>query len=309
MTEAEIAAAKAAADKIAADKVIADKAAADKAAADKIAADKVIADKAAADKIIADKAEADRLAAEKLKNSTLSDKEAELLKEVMASKEKLKAATAAAAEAAEKLKAFDGIDPAKAKDLLAASKKAEETAAAAEAERLVKAGEFDRLKTMMATEHKTEMTAAQTEIKSKSTALDAAQKTINDLTVGASFNTSAFIADNLVLPAPRARELFGANFESENGVVVGYDKPKGAEGRTKLVDSAGEPLSFEAAITKLIDAAPDKEQLLKSKLKPGARSSTTTMPARQSSQTTGEELSGSARILAALNKGALKKAK
>src|ERR1700751_4431946 len=76
----------------AAAKAAADKAAADKAAADKAAADKAAADKTAADAAAAAKEKADL--EEKLKGMT--DSEAKLLKEQMATKQKLKDATAAA---------------------------------------------------------------------------------------------------------------------------------------------------------------------------------------------------------------------
>lgn len=307
MTDVEIAAAAAA--KAAADKIVADK-----AAADKIIADKAVADKAVADKIVADKAAADKAAADeaaRIAASKLSDTEAELLKENMKSKEKLKKAAEEKAALETQLKAFEGIDPAKAKDLLAAQAKAAEDAIKAETKRLADAGEFDRLKTMITDAHKTEMTAAQKLIKDTSTALDQATKTINDLTVGASFNTSAFVGEELVLTPRVARDVYGANFDVENGSVVAYDKPRGVENRTKLVNGSGEPLGFEDAIKKLVDAAPDKDQLLKSKLKTGANSKTTSdaRAAHKSSQNTVGELSGLGAIRHALEKGALKKAK
>jgi hypothetical protein len=228
----------------------------------------------------------------------------------MKNKEKVKTTNAEKAALEEKLKAFEGIDPAKAKEMLDAANKAAADKDAAEKKRLEEAGEFDRLKKMMADEHKKEQAEAQTQIKANKSALDAATKTINDLTVGASFNTSKFIADELVLPAPRARQIYGDHFDIENGNVVAYDKPKGAEGRTKLVNSSGEALGFEESIKKLVDSASDKDQLYKSKLKPGARSTTVSgIPVKETSHATTGEVSGRERIQAALNAGALKKAK
>jgi hypothetical protein len=295
-----------------AEKAAADKAAADKAAADKLAADKAAADKAAADKVAADKAAADKLAAEKAAEEArkgLTDKEAALLKEVMEKKDKLKSANDALAEATEKLKAYEGLDPAKAKELLAAQDKAVADKKAAEEAALVKAGEFDRLKKMMADEHKKIVDGLGTEIKTTKTALDTALQTIDDLTIGAEFTSSQFIANELVLTPRVARSEYGSYFERENGVIVAYDKPKNAQTRTKLVDASGEPLKFDAAMRKLIDAAPDKDQLLKSKLKVGARSNTNNnVNVRAAVQNDGEPR-GAARMAAALSKGALSKAK
>lgn len=292
--EAAAAAAKAAAD--------AATAAAAKAAADKAAADKAAADKAAAD---AAAAEAARIAASKL-----SDTEAALLKENMANKQKLKDSAAAQEALQAQLKAFEGIDPAKAKELLAAQAKAATDAAAAEEKRLRDAGEFDRIKASMTEQQKAEIAAREKTIKEKSTALDTALKTINDLTVGASFTSSQFITTELVLTPRVARDVYGSHFDVENGQIVAYDKPKGAENRTKMVDSSGDPIGFEAAIKKLVEAAPDKDQLLKSKLKIGASSTTTSASSFvPSHQTVGKELTGMARIKASLDKGALKKAK
>jgi hypothetical protein len=90
--------------------------------------------------------------------------------------------------------------------------------------------------------------------------------------------------------------VYGDHFESENGTVVAYDKPKGAEGRTKLIDGSGNPLGFEAAIKKLVDSDPERDNLVKSKVAPGAGSKTT--DGKPTTQKT--ELKGLARIQAAL---------
>jgi hypothetical protein len=285
------------------------KAAADKAAADKAAADKAAADKAAADKAAAEAAKAEELK-EKLKGMT--DSEAKLLKEQMATKEKLKAEREAREALEAKLKAFEGLDPAKVKELVEANAKAEEKRKQEEEKRLVQAGEFDRLKAMMADSFKTEKTAIEGKLTETSTALDAAMKTINELTVGSAFNSSSFIGEETVLTPRIARDAYGPHFEIENGVPIAYDKPKGADKRTKLVGSDGEPLGFEDAIKKLVESAPDKDQILKSKLKQGARS--TTVEIRPTARTSHQQQTedgprGVSRITAALNKGALKKTK
>lgn len=245
-----------------------------------------LAAKAAADKVAADaaQAEADRIAAEEAaKNKGPSDAEAKLLKENMERKATIK-------ELQDKLKSYEGIDPEAARIAAAAKVEAEKAALAA-------SGDFDRLKAMMADEHAKELTAAKTAAEAKDLALNAAQKTINELTIGSSFSSSTFINEELILTPAKARAVYGAHFEIEDGKTVGYDKPAGEATRTKLVDAAGNAMPFEAALKKLVEADPDRERLLKSKLATGAGSKTA------GSKTPGDEANagtGISRIAASL---------
>jgi len=262
----------------------ADEAAA-KAAAD--AAAKDAADKAAADKAAADEA---------AKKAALSDKEAELLKENMKKKDEIKALK-------EQLTKFEGIDPEQVKKLLADAAAAEEAKKAAELAAAQAAGDTEKVKKMMAEAHQAEIEAERKKIAEKDgevqtakTALDNALKVINELTVGTAFSNSSFVKDELILTPAKARVVYGDHFESENGVVVAYDKPKGVEGRTKLIDGSGQALGFEAAIKKLVDSDPERDNLVKSKMAPGAGSKTS--GAKPEAPKT--ELKGIARIQAAL---------
>lgn len=265
---------------------------------------KEAADKAAADKAAADKAERERLDAEERRKAGISDKEADLLKEVMAKKDEI-------TKLKEQVKKFEGIDPEQVKKLV---EKAEAEAAAAkkaEEKRLAEAGDFDRLKAMMKEQHEKELKDAQEAAGATKSALDQAMSTINELTVGSSFANSAFIAEQTVLPAAAARSLYGNHFDVEDGKLIPFDKPKGAKERTPLVDARGEPLSFEAAIQKLVEMSPDRDKLLRSKMAPGAGSSTTTVRSQPTLERKGTdgELRGKDRMIAALNKGALAKKK
>ena len=255
------------------------------------AAAKAAADKAAADKAAADKAEADRLAAEKAEKekSGMSDAEAKLLKENMEKKEALKAAQDA-------LKKFDGIDPEEYKALKAAADKAAADAREAERAKAEAEGNTKRLLEMMKEEHQKEIEAVRNESVTTKTALDQALAQIQDLTVGSAFSQSKFVADELVVPPSAARKLFGDHFETENGVPVAYDKPKGASERTKLVDGSGNPMSFDAAIKKLVESNPDHERLIKSTMKNGSGSKSSDLPPSDKKPT----LFGAARIAASL---------
>lgn len=251
-----------------------------KAASDKAAADAAVAAKAAADKIEADK-----------KASGLSDKEADLLKENMAKKEKLKEADAKLAALQAEIDKFKDIDPEKAKTLIA--KEAEAEKAALEAK-----GEFDRLKKMMAEEHIKEKEALVTAKKATDEALAAALSQINDLTIGQAFSNSEFVKTELVMPASKLRTVYGAHFEVEGGRIVAFDLPKGVEGRTKLVDGSGEAMSFETAMKKIIESDSDRDSLLKSKMREGAGSKTSNDDRGKGTQDTG--LKGLSRISAGL---------
>ena len=219
-----------------------------------------------------------------------SDAEAKLMKDLMKQKEKAKKAEADAAAAVERLKAFDGIDPDQVRALLAEKVEAEKKSLEAK-------GDFDRLKAMMAEEHTKALQAAQAEAEAHKTSLSQAQATIEKLTIGQSFSNSSFVNEDLILTPAKAQALYGAHFDFEDGKVVGYDKPRGASERTMLVDAAGDPLPFDASLKKLIDGDPDRDRLIKSKMKTGSDSKTVQDKTKEK---TSDDLRGQSRIAAGL---------
>lgn len=238
------------------------KAAADKAAADAAAA-KAAADKAAADEAAKKAGDGD----DKDKKSGMSESEAKLLKESMARKEALKEAEAKLAALTAEVEKFKDIDPSKARELLAKEKEVEK-------QQLEAKGEFERLKKMMAEEHAKEKETLIQAKKGAEESLAQAMARINDLTVGQAFSNSQFVREELVMPPSKVRQVYGQHFEIEGERIVAFDKPKGTEGRTKLVDGSGEPMSFEAAMAKIIDTDPDRDNLKKAKMKAGSGSGT-----------------------------------
>lgn len=205
------------------------------------------------------KADADAAAA----RNKPTDKEAELLKEVMQKKERIKSLE-------ELAKKFEGVDLEAYAAYQAEKQKAEQEKAEAEKKRLEQAGEWDRLRKQMAEENekvvksvKEQLTAVQAELNQK-------QTTIIELTVGQAFANSKVISDELTLTPRKARAIFGSHFEVQNGEVVGFDKPAGADKRTPLVDAQGNHLPFEAALKKLVEADPDRDSILKAKIQPGS---------------------------------------
>lgn len=222
------------------------------------------------------------------KESQLTDKEAALLKDVMKQKEAAKKAKADL----EAFKAQVGdLDLAKARQLLADQKDAETKA-------LEDKGEYERVKQSMAEQHRNEVVGLQAQIDMLKGAKSADEQRINDLTVGTRFSQSSFITEELVLPPTKARALYGEHFEIEGGKVVGYDKPRGTADRTVLVDAYGQALNFEDAMRKIIEADPEKDHLMKSKVKQGAGSNSA--PKGQNINVPSKQLTGQEKIHAGL---------
>lgn len=212
-----------------------------------------------------------------------TDEEARLLKEVMAKKKALTETQSQLSDLQKQLKAFEGLDVEAAKTALAKVKEAEMN----EAE---KRGEFERVKEQMRADHQKTVDTLNAQIEELKGALGTRDTTINELTVGSAFSQSAFIKENLVLTPTKARVIYGGHFEVQDGNVVAYDKPKGASDRAPLVDGDGSPLSFEAAIAKLVEIDPDKDNLIRSKIKPGSDSKPSAgKPENKSAELTGLE--------------------
>lgn len=241
------------------------------------------------------------------KDGKPSDAEAKLLKEVMEKKEALQKAKDAAknlevekAQLAEKLAKFEGVDLDQVKALLK-ERQDRETA------ELEKKGEWDRLKAQMVEAHTKELDAVKGETTTKAAELESAlakmRKEIHELTIGRSFSESPFIRDDLTLTPSKARIVYGGHFELQDGKVVAFDKPVGSTDRTMLIDGEGNPLAFDKAMEKLVELDPDRDNLLRSKIKAGSGSSNDSDAKGKDKKA---ELSGKNRILAALQSGALK---
>lgn len=255
--------------------------------------------KSAADADAAAKSAADAAEAAARSGSGISDAEAKLLKEVMDKKNALKKASEDLLAIKDQLKRFDGIDPDVVKVMLDERK-------AAETKQLEAKGEWERLKSQMADEHGKEKLAISDQLITAQTENDGLKRTISELTIGNSFSQSPFIRDELALTTSKARVVYGSHFEFSEGQIVGFDKPTGEKNRTMLVDAKGDALSFELAMKKIVEADPDRDQLIKSKMKPGASSFTTKKTTTPDSS---EDLvlTGKERIAAALTAANAKK--
>lgn len=247
-----------------------------------------LAAKAAADAV--DAAEAARKA--EADKGKLSDAEAKLLKDAMKQKTRATELEAELAKAKEALKSFEGIDVAAARKALVDKEEAERL-------RAIKEGDFDRLTKQMAERHSAEKTQLEQNAEAAVLSNSVLQKQIADLTVGNAFSTSKFVGEDLTLTPSKARVIYGSHFEFSEGKIVGYDKPVGASDRTILVNSSGTSLSFEDALRKIIEADPDKDHLIRSKVKPGS-GSTTTKGSKQVDEQRKTQLSGVEKIAAGL---------
>lgn len=206
-----------------------------------------------------------------------TDAEAKLLREVMQAKEKAEKTNKELAEANRRLKDFEGIEPEKVRALLKAQ-------ADAETAQLEARGDYERLKKQMVEAHTAEKSVLSQQIEMANATNASLQQQIANLTVGQAFAASDFVLNDLTLTVNKARVIYGSQFEFVEGRVVGFDKPAGAADRTMLVDGSGEPLKFDEALRKIVDADPDKPQLLKAKSKPGSGSASTSRVARTNAE-------------------------
>lgn len=193
---------------------------------------------------------------------SLSDKEAQLLKDMMKWKDQAKTFEQQVAE----VRGVLGDIP------LEDVKKLLDNAKEQERLNLEKRGEYDRIVAQMKTENQKLLSAKDTENATLRDQLAAAQKQIEDLTIGQSFRSSEFILEKSTLPPSIAQKEFGQYFEFEEGKLVPYDKPRGAKERTPIVDANGQPKSFNQAIEELYNQHPDAKSLIKASMKPGAGS-------------------------------------
>lgn len=200
-----------------------------------------------------------------------TEAEAKLLKEVMKLKGKgLEAKAQAEAVTAELQKLKSSMGDLSLEDITKLIQ-GQKDAARNEAE---KRGEYDRIVLQMKTENQTVLAQKEEQLNATQSQLNAALQTIEEMTIGREFSDSTYIRENSVLPPSIARKEFGTHFDNVDGKVVGYDKPRGAENRTPLVDASGDPKPFNEAIKALYESHADTKSLLKAKAKPGAGSTT-----------------------------------
>lgn len=207
--------------------------------------------------------------------SGISDEAAKLLKEVMEKKGAIK-------DLKSQLERFSGVDIEKYNALIEAEEQRQKDASDAEKKRLEESGNFARLKEQILEENDKVVNSLKSEIEALKAENSALKGERVELSIGNAFSSSKFITNETNLSASKARIIYGAHFDVENGQVIPYDKPAGSAERTMLVDGRGEPLSFDNAMRKLVEADPDRDLLMRSKLKPGSGSDASKVPGSKS---------------------------
>lgn len=218
--------------------------------------------------------ELDQLGADELKNrlKALSQEKADLLKETMKRKEKEKSLTAT-------IEQYGGVDPERVKAMVEAELQAENDRKTREQAELERRGEFDSVKKQMVEAHQTELSTERERSAALEGELGKLRGQILEMTVGTAFAGSTFLRENALMTPNKARVVYGNHFDvSEEGQVVGYDKPAGAKDRAVLVDGSGNALGFEQAIERILRTDPEADALLRSKARPGAGSKTEQKP-------------------------------
>jgi len=152
-----------------------------------------------------------------------------------------------AKEAAEtKLKAFEGIDPAKAKDAL-------EKVGKIDQKQLIDAGEVDRVRASITEQY-------DSKLKEKDTQIAELSGTLNTTLLKTAFQGSKFVADKLAIPPDIAQSFFGGRFKTEGAKVIPLD----ANGNPMLSHkNMGENADFDEAIELMVTAYPNRDAILK----------------------------------------------
>ena len=195
------------------------------------------------------------------------------------------------------LKRFEGIDPDAVRELLAERKTAEAERKKAEEEAAIKRGEFESVRKQMAEAQAAELKKRDDEMKALSSEKSALLAQIESLTIGQGFAGSRFLAEETIITPDKARKLYGDHFDVVDGKVVPYDKPRGESGRAPIVDASGEPVAFEVAIRKFVEADPDRYRMLRAKMSGGAGSA----PAKPGSEKKPAPMSAAEKIRAGID--------
>lgn len=146
------------------------------------------------------------------------------------------------------LKKFDGIeDAAKAKEAL-------KTIENLEAKKLIDAGEAEKVKQEAIKVYEGKVAEANAKA-------EKLQSQLHAELIGGSFARSKFVAEKLAMPVDVAQAFFGKHFSiDENGKVLAKDS-NGNEIFSRV--SAGERAGFEEALETLVNAYPNRDQILK----------------------------------------------
>lgn len=158
-------------------------------------------------------------------------------------------------EALEKLKAFDGIDAAKAREAL-------DTVSKLEANKLIESGKLDELKAQITGQY-------QSQLSEKDKAFTELQNRYDNMVINNVFANSDFIRNNVAVPRDMFEAKFRNNFRVENGEVVVY----GNDGkRLWSNEKQGEYATPEEGLKILAESHPNRDSILRANINSGAGS-------------------------------------
>lgn len=141
------------------------------------------------------------------------------------------------------LAAFEGLDPAQAREALGKMKDLD----------LGKLGNVDELRAKIAQE-------LEGQYKPQLDELEKVRTELYGEKIGSAFSNSQFIQEKVALPPAMVRELFGKNFKYEDGKISAYD----AEGNKILSrKNAGQFADVDEAFEIILQSHPYKDTILK----------------------------------------------
>lgn len=153
------------------------------------------------------------------------------------------------------LRQFEGIEN------VEKAKEALKTVANLEAKKLIDAGEAEKVK-------QEAIKVYEEKLATEKARGDKLQGQLHNELIGGSFARSKFVSDKLAIPADFALSHFGKHFSiGEDGQIIAKDM-HGNEIYSRIVP--GQRAGFEEALETLIEAYPNKDQILKSSQSSGS---------------------------------------
>ena len=151
-----------------------------------------------------------------------------------------------AEEAENKLKPFEGIDAAKAKEAL-------QTVQDISSGDLIKKGEAERVRNEI-------KATFESQIADKDKTIAEKDSRLTNLVRSTAFSTSQFVKDNIAVPVDMVEALFGNRFKEVDGKLIAFD----AQGN-KMVSKkkAGEYADFDEGLSLIIEGYASKDAILK----------------------------------------------
>lgn len=176
-----------------------------------------------------------------------------MVNSVRTMKQEVKDLRTRAEQAEASAKAFDGLDPEKARDAL-------DKIGKLDLKKLVDAGQVDAAVTAA-------LKPVQEKLDAESQRAQALEQQLHGEIVGGSFARSKFIGEKLAIPADMVQAAFGRHFAVADGKLAALDANGNPIYSRK---NPGAPADFDEALEILIDQYPHKDAILKADNKPGS---------------------------------------